>query len=554
MSDRTPQEPGQDDAPLTPDLAWVERLLLAAGRHWRETEPSTDALARHVRVLVETSSASDAGQRPVHADISAAPQARRFSSKGFREPMDYPTTPSRSRWRAVAGALAAVVVVGALATLFIHNASNRGAGAQSTVTSGANTPTPEPAANYQSPLFREGLLTVAPSNPSVVYRIFTNVPQRSTDGGKSFTALRKPTTSITKIQNEWVAVSPLDPSKIFVTIVGTKNGAGCMPASNIAPGGGPLGDVGNGPIVGVALSGAPDCGEQFYSANSGQSWASLNLIGGSVFTGHSAENGLGFPYQAAPYIFQAQGTRLYAMSAFLGGGSASAPAVDGWAHLLASSNGGASWTAIDSLLYGAGNIVCDFAAAPSGSTVYVVTSDHNGCSPDTTKSILWRSNNGGQSWTQVQNLPSALEDGMYVAPSGALYFFNPANQSTSSSGSSVLAPTPTREPASPVLTLQYALVSLDGGATFSHAPSAGIQGKGELLGPSAILSDGAIVYSTPTGLYSWKVGDASWSQIETPSLSGPIGSVIVTPNANGGDTLTITTLSDSPPVTVQVQG
>jgi hypothetical protein len=358
-----------------------------------------------------------------------------------------------------------------------------------------------------------------------------NVPQRSTNGGKTYSALARPKTDITPIDDVWIAVSPLDPARVFLTISGQKGGQGCLPPT------GALASHG-----GTLFSGSVDCSEQFYSSNSGKSWTRLYLPSGDVIGGTNLFRMPQGPYESSAYVFQAQGTRLYAGAGYSAAGGVIF-ASDG-ARLLASDDGGASWALIDQPIISAGLIACDFAASPTGSTIYAVVTNHN-CGSEGLSAIgLWRSDNGGQSWSRVSNLSNPAEGGMAVSSSGALYIFNPATQAPSHSAMLTMTP-------------PYALVSVNKGVSFTSAPSAGTPKDATLIGPVGALSDGSVIYlvqsgATQYGLYAWKVGAASWIKLAS-APSGSLGAVIVTPQAGGGDTLTITD-STGGITTVKVSG
>lgn len=452
--------------------------------------------------------------------------------------MDSPNNSLRTRWRAFAGAAAATIVVGLLAALLAHNASQRGTGASASATSTSSIP-PTPSAigtpsGKQSDYLQPGELpVVAPSNPQIVYRVVKNAPQRSTDGGKTYSALPKPKTDITPIDDVWIAVSPLDPARVFLTVSGQKNGQGCLPPQ--------LPNGSQASHGGTLFSGYTDCSEQFYSSNSGQSWTRLHLPGGDVMGSTNLFHigmGLG-PYQASAYVFQAQGTRLYASAGFATGGGSIIGSFG--ARLLTSVDGGATWSLVDQPIFNAGLNTCDFAASPTGSTIYAAVMNQSCGNEGMPTMSLWRSDNAGESWSKVGDLSSPADAGMVVAASGALYILEPAVQTQSHSVSFTMTP-------------QYALVSLNKGVSFTGAPSAGLPNDAALSGPFGVLSDGSVIYwarevqrqgdqtAGKVGLYVWKAGMASWELVTSSPADMP-SAVIVTPQAGGGDILTITDLS-----------
>ena len=362
---------------------------------------------------------------------------------------------------------------------------------------------------------------IAPSNPQIVYRLAKNVPQRSTDGGKTYSALSLPKSDISPLDNTWIAVSPLDASHVFLTLSGSRSGKSCFVGQS-------GGQASHG---GTLFSGATDCSDQFYSADSGQTWTRLRLPGGDVIGGTNYFRVVQGPFQAPAYVFQAQGSRLYAGAGFSTQDGAILASLG--ARLLTSVDGGATWTLADQALSSRGLWVCDFAAAPVGSTVYAATADQSCGNEGLPAMSLWRSDDAGHTWQKASNLPSPAEGGMLVSPTGTLHIYEPS--ASPISHSMIL-----------VQTAQYALASVTHGASFVSAPSAGIPGKAAdalLVGPVAMLSDGSALYAVTTksdaGLYAWKLGESSWTRLAALP-NGTLGSVLAVPQASGGDTLYIT--------------
>jgi hypothetical protein len=455
--------------------------------------------------------------------------------------MDSTQRNARARWRGIAGALAAVIVVGALAALLVRNASQRGTGANPNATSTSTIPgTPAPNATPTAPgapgsFPQPGQLpVVAPSDPQIVFRAVNNAPQRSTDGGKTYQALPIPHSDLAPIDDAWITVSPLDASRVFLTLLGLKNGNGC---ENTSPPPFSAFNSGDGPVVAAALSGFADCAEQFFSANSGQAWSRMNLPGGNVLGATTLFRLAQGPYEATAYVFQTQGTRLYAGAGFSAQGGAILQSYG--ARLMTSDDGGATWSLIDQSISNHGLIVCDFAAAPDGATIYAAVTNQSCANEGMPAMWLYRSDNGGQTWVKASTLPSPAEGGMVVAPSGALYIFEPAAQSASHTYSLTQ-------------TAHYALVSLNQGVSFTSAPTVGIDPKATLTGPVAVLSDGSAVFVAPDGIYAWKTGANAWKKISQLPRGGSWASLFVTPAPGGGDTLTMTDTSGAI-TTVHVQ-
>jgi hypothetical protein len=445
--------------------------------------------------------------------------------------METQTSSPRTRWRGVAGAVAAVIVVGSLAGLLLLSANHGHTGVTASATQTRTTIPPTPTGNDSNPgtqLQPSQFPVVAASNPQIVYRIVNNVPQRSTDGGATYHNLTIQQSDITDIRDSWLTVSPLDASHVFVTLVGLRHGQQCVPqASASAPSA-----SANAPIVGVTLSGYVPCGDQLYSPDGGQTWSRLHLPTNDTFGWLGESRAIAAANNdASEAVFQGQGDRLYATVGYAAQGGMFSDG--GYGRLYTSIDGGATWGLADQSIKNAGSTVCDFAVAPTGSTVYalaaptsegcIVFGNHVGSAPSSMS--LYRSDKAGQSWTHVRKMPTAVDGGMAVAVSGALYIYNPVEQSSGL----------------PANTMQYALVSLDKGVTFHGAPSAGLPAHSALENPVATLSDGSVVYEYVTGtsssIASWKSGQSAWQPI-TLSGSYAIAAVVATP-ANGGDTLSV---------------
>lgn len=129
MSDRIPREPGQDDAALPPELAHVERLLLAEGQRWRRMDPPTAGLEAHLRALIQRD-----GQRSEERMLT--------DRESTYQEAPTPRAPSRpsSRWRGPLALVATLLLIAMAASIFtvLRMAPGTGANRQS----GDATPTP----------------------------------------------------------------------------------------------------------------------------------------------------------------------------------------------------------------------------------------------------------------------------------------------------------------------------------------------------------------------------------------------------------------------------
>lgn len=420
-----------------------------------------------------------------------------------------------SRMRGYLSAAAAVVVVGLIALLLTQGLAHRGTGANGGAGDATATvpptpgPTGTPGGSQQPPqqTIQPGQLPVAAaSDSSVVYKIANGALQRSSDGGKTYGSEALPRTDLSEIDDTSIAVSPLDPAHIFVTLSGKKSGQGCLPSTNPYPSIATHG--------GVMASGYVPCAEQYMSADGGHTWTQPKLPSSGVIGGMNAMRSVQGAYGDQSYVFQTQGQRLYAAMGFtdMSGSLNDSPGL----RLIASDDGGATWRFVDAGLATANHFVCDFAASPIPSTVYAVTADGASCNSESYPGLsLYRSDNGGQSWSRVRSLPTQAETGLFVGAHGELYTYLP-QVTVQGHGASVA-----NSPAD-------AVVSVDGGRTFLSAPSAGLPQGANLFGPFATLADGSIVYGEygpqagrgPSALYSWKKGQSAWTDLK---ISVPAG-------------------------------
>jgi hypothetical protein len=110
MSDHLPTEPGQVNTALPPELALLDRVLLAEGRRWRRTEPSTTGLERHVRALVQAG-----GPRSRSTD---AMLTERAIPDHTPDPRPIPSRRSPSRWRGPLALVATFMLITLAASIF----------------------------------------------------------------------------------------------------------------------------------------------------------------------------------------------------------------------------------------------------------------------------------------------------------------------------------------------------------------------------------------------------------------------------------------------------
>ncbi len=525
-------------ATLTANEQAVERTLLADGASWRRSvSPGlpgvSDFVARAERRLAsERASAKPPAMQNARPAVAQAPQQaapiplnRPSTNIGQLQKGPYPVTASRWRW--LAGAVVALIVVGMVGLLLAHNLGGRGQiGGLGNATSTPTQP-PTPFATPHGPgsgnTGNTPIPVFAASNPQIVYLAQNSVIRRSTDGGKTYTTVTTPSTTLKNVTFV-VAVSPLDANHLIATGTGDRNADHTCPA---APGQAAGADrqVQTRELADT-LSGYAPCSQSFFSGDGGQTWSYLALpnndVIGSVSSYYTIPSGI---YSPSSTIL-AQGSRLYAAIGqtsdygLLNG----APAT----QLVVSDDGGATWRVASNGLPAS---VCDFAPAPTGNTVYAVVAATS-CNNEVPSALtLWRSDDAGVSWAQISDLPTPNEAGMIVSPSGALYIYMPR---TLSAAQSHQGPT-VDESASAVI------VSVDGGVTFTRAPTSGAPAGAMFSGPLGVLSDGSILSMTYDGqsnhttLYAWQSGASAWRKVGAV-VPGTISELVVAPHG-GGETL-----------------
>jgi hypothetical protein len=433
-----------------------------------------------------------------------------------------------TRLRGFIGAAAAVLVVGLIALLLTHNAATRskGTGANADATPPATphpnaTPQPQNNTAYLQP---DQLPVVAQSDPSVVYKLASGALQRSSDGGATYSSEALPKTDLSSIDSTSVGVSPLDATHIFVTMAGKKGDQGCLPPSAPYPAIATHG--------GIMASGYVPCAEQYMSVDGGHTWTQPKLPFPAVLGGLNLFRAAHGPTGDQQYAFKAVGQRLYSAMAFsnMAGSLLDSPG----ARLVASDDGGLSWSLIDAGLATQSRFICDFGVAQSPSVIYAVTADQ-GCGSEGFPNLsLWRSADGGQSWTRVRSLPTLAETGVFIGAQGQLYLYMPQVTVQGHGANMTSAPADV-------------YVSLDGGATFSSAPAAGLPAQPTMVGPYATLADGSLICGAasslssapgPQALYTWKQGQSSWTKIADGVAQG-IASVTAIAPAAGATQQTI---------------
>ncbi len=435
------------------------------------------------------------------APMNAQSQTQRANARRGLRAMSTPTkttdtlttvtpTPPRRRFAGSIATAAALLIVAALVVVLARGLTGRTGGQvhhnATATTASTQAPTATPGNNFSG---GQGVLTsISPTDPQIIYEnvIGGQSLLRSSDGGKTFTRLPLPSTTMS---NPWfyATVSPLNANHVIASAAGF-----CQTGNSQQRGKAPLAEPFSG--------GGATCIQTFFSADGGQTWSLLNLpFAGGIEAIASLQQ-----YSVLNWVtttLRAQGSRLYA-----GVGDSPGNALfDGAVRLIVSNDGGASWQSADA---GLPSSVCDFAPAPTGETVYAITTatvctHYTSAQPAFT---LWRSDNAGASWAPVTTLPTPYDLGMFVTTDGALYI----NMPKSVGAQPYFAFSP-----------DSFIVSRDGGRTFTRSPQAGAPASDLYYGPGGQLSDGSIValaYNTTQNdqsmtAYAWKAGSSSWRKV-----------------------------------------
>ena len=211
MADTPDQRPDDttnadlDRSELPPDLLPLHERLIADGARWRRRAPDGHDLPAWARATLLASRLRWAAR--ARTDLRErrldAPDERLSQPKGPRAPMESPNDRQTKRAGALlAGGLAAAAVVGLLATLLVHSRRSAVARAHRQAEhhpsrpqiAGNAHPRPDTFLSGTNPAkFRASsqlsFLLSRPAIPRIAYRVNTNNQvQRSTDGGKHFTA------------------------------------------------------------------------------------------------------------------------------------------------------------------------------------------------------------------------------------------------------------------------------------------------------------------------------------------------------------------------------
>ncbi|MGH2502724.1 MAG: hypothetical protein ACRDID_09445, partial [Ktedonobacterales bacterium] len=398
--DRTPRESAQSAtlacaAGVTPDTlsAWRDGLLPEAQASWLAAHtPTCPACGARLRDD-EQIGAALRGQLIPRSAADPWPAMLRRIERERRGRWRAPTLP---RWGGLGALVAAVLLVALFAGLLAHQAARRPT-PTSTATVEQTTPTATSAAWTVVPGY-QGVtnIAIAPSDPRVAYQLWDGgnplLFRRTDNQGATWHALTLP-----DIPNasypvigaaSYVVVNSLDARVAYLAIDASMHAPITTCSSN---GGGESGYQ------------DPLCRYQYISTDSGAHWQSLALPLVGYFGELQGQRDVSAQPGAA---------RTYATISPFGSGSN---------RLVRSDDNGVSWQLVDAPIVAAGQRIFNYAATPTGSTVFAL-SQPAGTQPASFPSLtIWSSDDAGATWTNLGLAPSNYIMGMtagLVASSG----------------------------------------------------------------------------------------------------------------------------------------
>ncbi|HEU5440063.1 MAG TPA: sialidase family protein [Ktedonobacterales bacterium] len=481
-----------DQADLPPELEALARRLDHDGMLWRRELPDERRIARGVAAQIAP--ADIRAQPPQATGRGYGDTWDAGAGGGWEPPRDQAGGPrgggGRGRWGLAVGAALAIVVLmaGALWSLGVgRRGPDISGGPTATVPTATSIVQPSGAWKTMGTLRTSQQTVFAPSDPRVAYQVALPTPgsdalmlARTDDAGAHYHILPYPSGLLmdAHLIEVGALVSPRDPRTVY--LYAARQGAGC----------------------------SGTCFDQWLSTDGGATWRALSL-----------------PVPGVLGVIEAgSGSTLYALVAQSLVGSGAPPPAN---RMVASTDGGRSWRLADGDLAAHGLGVSDFAASPTGTSVYIISEPANIASQPPSfvpQYQLWRRDDGGASWTLVGDVPGNVSSGLRLAGQ-TLYLFAPQR------GQSLAASLPQ--------------ASTDGGRHWSAAPTAGLASDAQLpdgLGaPTATLGDGSLLLVLRSGLdrdvYAWQPGATAWRQVAPPLTAVHVDAIFSTESTGGQTTL-----------------
>lgn len=490
----------QDELPA--ELATTHQALNELASVWAATTPSAERLAAFTRQLpAQQAIAERPSERLAEAPLRRSDLTPRQANTGERRRL--------RNGRALAGVAAAIVIVGLLAATLLRLAPSRTgqiihkqATASATATIQTVRQAEEPSQQLPNgtwSVVAHAALYPAPSDGSVVYQADGAVARVSHDGGATWRALTLPSFTQKSVLSDtvYLRVSEMDARVVLLSMILTVDSydpAACPPGSRP-----PAPNTGIGMHGGVLASGAAYCDANFASHDDGATWAAMQLPGDVDIPPNALD---------MAHIWQL-GQSLYGVNI-----PAIFPSVLG-SSVLVSHDLGVTWAYDNTSSPESSAHLCSFLpSAPNNALYALTTTAAQGCATGNgvSHSILWRSDDGGAAWNQVAALDSsAFTELVAASPTTTghgvwLYAFQPGARDS-----------------------DVALVSADGGATWTQAPSLPAAGANAFHHPAwSFLADGSMVMavigwrgsnvSAPPAratFYAWRPGDAAWRPLST---------------------------------------
>jgi hypothetical protein len=275
-------------------------------------------------------------------------------------------------------------------------------------------------------------------------------------------------------------------------------------------------------------SGGYSCTFQYVSHDGGAHWSHPSFPWPDQHLADLGGGTNGFPVQA-------QGTTLFAAVT----GDLDGVAYDG-VRLVASEDGGSTWTAVDNTIYAAGQVVTSYIAIPGTTSLYAMSVPQQTLYGQEGQAELWSSNDAGTHWTQVGLAPAGLAPAAQAKLTGT----------TRTPGGTTLYALDAGDSPVPVFT------SRNGGRTWVQVSSAGWpSGQDAYPWSPTTLADGSLLLqffeAPPIGdpeilasnanisFYGWRPGDTTWFPVTPRPGSRSLDEAWLTSPANGSQSIWI---------------